>query len=432
LDNKGTVQLEKTGSGMFYGWIILATGMSVAIIAFGFFYSFGVFFKDLQAEFNTTRASIAIIASLMNFFQASVGFFSGWATDKYGPRITVAVSGVLFCAGLFLSSRATSLTQLYIFIGVLIGCGMSVFFPYVATLARWFVKLRGLTQGMLAAGIGIGMMLLNPISARLLTNYGWRQTFVFFGITGIVVFTIASFLVRKNPEEKGLKPYGMTIQGDKVINTRHGKVTSNERDLTLKEAMKTRDLWLLTGMMLTLLLAVFMVSTHFVNYAKDSGMSPTSAALLMTMVGGASIFGKIGAGSLSDRLSSRKIIIICAIVETCVMLWLSTLMSAWMFRVLAIIHGLAYGGAFATMSVIMAERFGVTHMGKIFGITSLGSAVGGILGPWIAGNAYDTTGSYSVAFLIAAGSCVLTVVCLLFMRKHRAAAPQLQPKIEVK
>jgi len=424
LGNMGAAPSEKAGGGIFYGWVILATGMLVAIIVFGFLYSFGVFFKDLQTEFNATRASIAIIASLMNLSQNAVAILTGWATDKYGPRITVATCGVLFCAGLFLSSRATSLIQLYISIGILVGCGISVFFPYVSTLARWFVKLRGLTQGMLAAGIGIGMMILNPISARLLANYGWRTTFVILGIAGIAAFTTASLLVRKNPEEKGLKPYGMTGQDDKIIDTGHGKVTLNSRDMTLKEATKTRDLWLLAGVMCTLLLAVFMVSTHFVNYAKDTGMSPTSAALLMTLIGAASILGKIGSGSLSDKFSSRKIVTICAIIETCLMLWLSTSMNVWMFRVLAIIHGLAYGGAFASFNIIIAETFGVTHMGKILGLISMGGAVGGILGPWIAGYVFDTTGSYSVAFLIAAGSCVLTVVCLLFMRKHPAGAPQ--------
>ena len=320
-------------------------------MAFGFYYSFGIFFKDLQRDFGSTRADIALIASIMTFSHNIVAFASGWATDKYGPRIPVIVGGILFCSGLIISSRASSILQLYVFLGFMVGCSVSaLFFPFVATVARWFVKLRGLTQGIIAAGIGVGMMIMAPISTKLLINYGWRTTFVIISIASLVIFGIASFLVKKNPEEKGLRPYGVAECSDGAAGAGDATKTdiSARKDLSLREAMRTKDLWLLSGVMLTLPLAIFMVVTHLVNYASDTGMSPTSAAVLMTMVGAASIVGKVGAGALADRISSKTIIAVCAAVLTCLMLWLSTTMSIWMFRVFAIIYGLSYGGAFAS------------------------------------------------------------------------------------
>jgi len=428
MSNETAGILEKSSDKPFYGWIILATGMAVATVCFGFFYSFGVFFTDLQADFNSTRAGIAIIASMMSLFQSLMGFLSGWATDKYGPRLAVIVTGILFSVGLFIGSRATNLMQMYIGIGFCVGCGISVFFVYITTLARWFIKLRGLTQGMIAAGIGIGMMIMNPISAKLLTNYGWRTSFIIIAIAGVIVFSIGALIVRKNPQEKGLQPYGMAELSANAVYSNHIKTPVTEKDMTLQEALKTRDLWLLTGVNFSLLLTIFMVATHLVNYAKDTGMAPTSAALLMTMIGAVSIAGKVGAGSLSDKLSSRKIMLAAAIMEICLMVWLSTSMSIWMFRVFAVLHGLAYGGIAATTSVITAKTFGVTHMGKIMGISNLGVAGGGVLGPWLAGSVFDSTGSYAIAFVIAAGFCITAAVCLLFVGKHRITANEPQQK----
>jgi len=104
-----------------------------------------------------------------------------WAPDYHCCR-----RYSFFCSGLIASSFAGSVLQLYIFLGFLIGCGLSALFSsYVATLSRWFVKLRALTQGILAAGIGVGMMVMAPVSTKLLANYGWRKTFIIISIIGI-------------------------------------------------------------------------------------------------------------------------------------------------------------------------------------------------------------------------------------------------------
>ena len=419
--NDITTWPNKSSGGIFYGWVILATAVLVSIVGFGFYYSFGVFLQDLQNDFGASRAEISLIASILIFTCNSMGLIWGWVADKYGPRFVIGMGGILVFAGLILGSRASEVWQLYVSVGFLVGCGLSTsFVPYLATLVRWFVKLRGLVQGIRAAGIGVGMMVMAPMSARLLTNYGWRTSFVVIGILCLIAFSIGSLLVRKSPGDKGFLPYGVTRSGDREVYVGRDPATSSTRDYSLREAMKTRDLWLLCGVMLTLLLTVFMVGAHLVSYAKDTGMSPVSAATLMTIVGATSIVGKIGMGYLADRAGSKRIIASCAAVLLILMLWLSTPMSPWMFRVFAAVYGLAYGGAFPILQVIIAERFGVVHIAKIMGFTAIGGAVGGVVGPWMAGYIFDTTSSYSLAFVFAAAASLLAVVLiLLFGRRDK-------------
>ncbi|GEM_PF-5941165 len=139
------------------------------------------------------------------------------------------------------------------------------------------------------------------------------------------------------------------------------------------------------GIRMALSLAIYMVNTHLVNFTKDAGMSATSAALLMTIVGTVSVAGKIIAGHLADKIGSKRIVIFCAALMALEMLWLSAPSGANALQLSAVIYGLAYGGSFALMNTIVAEAFGVKFIGQILGIINLGSAVGSLLGPWLAG-----------------------------------------------
>ena len=420
LEKQVVNNTEKSRDVPFYGWLIVVLGMLVCIVAYGFFYAFGVFFQDIQAAFQGDRASIALIASIMTVSMSVSTFLWGWLSDKYGPRMNLTIAGLLFAAGLFLTTRATSLTQVYIFLGIITALGMGAYCIFIMTVTRWFMKRQGLALGLIAAGIGLGMIITVPIISRLLPAIGWRSTFIICAIAGAVVFGLSAFLIRKSPEDKGLLPYGATTQGVKGMQEAYAKIAASSK--TLGQAMRTRELWLVTGMLLFAMLPVFMLSVHLVNYAVDEGMVHTTAALLMTIIGVGSLVGKIGLGGLVDEIGWKKVLISCALLEAAMFLWLSADLSLWMFWAITAIHGVAYGGLFAIYPVILKEHFGVAHYGKIFGVTSIGPLIGGFSGPLIAGNIFESTGSYSAAFLIAAGSAFIATILLVLTRTAQSKA----------
>ncbi len=402
------------GNNMFYRWVILASGFVVAAIIYGFYYSFGVYFTSLQQDFGANRASIALISSIIIGLQNGMGFFSGWVVDKYGPRLIVIIGGTLFSAGLIISSHANSVTQLYVSLGVMIGTAMSSLFnPYIVALSKWFVQKRGLAQGILSAGAGLGMMLGAPIAMKLLTQYGWRTSFFIIGVSTIAIFATSAYLARRSPLEE---------ENRRCAGSNNGTSASaiQRNSLTLREAMHKRELWLFVGRGLTLPSVIFMITTHLVNYAKDSGLSPGRAALMMTIVGATGTFGKVLAGHLADKYGSKKIQVGSAALLTILMFWLATGMNVSLFPIFAFFYGFAYGGSFSTSQVLMAEVFGVSHMGTIFGFTSISGALGSVMGPWLAGYIFDSTNSYSLAFLVAACSAATTTVIILFIRSGSA------------
>jgi OFA family oxalate/formate antiporter-like MFS transporter len=277
------------------------------------------------------------------------------------------------------------------------------------------VKMRGLAIGIQTAGAGVGMMVMPPILEKLIASNGWRTTFVILGIASFIIFSVAAIVVRGDPAEKGLLPYGVTKSKDQKDAVAERVVIARRpaapgRDLSLKEAMRDKDLWLLTGMRAFIAMVIFMVNLHLVNYATDAGMSAAGAAMLMSIVGGVSIVGKIGAGHIVDRIGSKKIILVCTSVLVMLMLWLASPMGTSMLQIAVAVYGLAYGGSYALFNTIIAETFGVTEIGKMLGVANVGTAVGSLVGPWLAGFTFDSTGSYAVAFVTAAGASLIALI----------------------
>jgi MFS family permease len=217
-------------------------------------------------------------------------------------------------------------------------------------------------------------------------------------------------------------PYGTEKSGSEEVadhkKTAPASAVSSDRDVSFRAAIRGKDLWLVMGIRAVIALTIYTVSTHLVNYAKDGGMSPTNAALLMTIIGAVSILGKIGAGHLADRIGSKRIVITCAATMVVLMLWLSTMISGWMLPLFAVIYGLAYGGSFSTINTIVAEVFGVTEIARILGFVNVGTAVGSLVGPWLAGYLFDTTGGYSLAFQVAAVASMAAVIFTILLGKQ--------------
>lgn len=402
---------SRTSKGVFYGWFILATTTMTSLLVWGFYYSLGVFFEDLQRTFNANRADVSLVSSICIFTVYIMSMAYGWATDRFSPRIVLGIGGVFSFFGLLFASRAAELWQLYITLGFMVGLGTgATLVPHVSLLSRWFVKRRGLAIGIMAAGSGAGMTIISPLSQALLTTIGWRTTFLFLSFATLILFGLSAFVVRGWPKEKGLLPYGVTDSQAKEVAAGKKTVGTDDNSITLEQAMRGKDLWLVLGMRIFLSLAIFMVNLHLVNYAVDAGLSRAAAAMLMSIVGAVSIFGKIGAGHLVDLIGSKKIVIACAAGLAAVMFWLSGPMGGQMMQISAAIYGIAYGGSYALFNTIVADTFGVAQMGKILGVVNIGSAVGSLIGPWLAGFIFDATGSYTVAFLAAAAASLVAVV----------------------
>jgi len=149
---------------VFYGYIIVLVGFCIQVLSWGMFSTFGVFFTSFLAEFGWPRATISGAASLASVVLGFVGIVAGRLGDRIGPRMVMVGCGVFLGSAYLLMSQVNATWQLYLFYGVIAGIGFSGMdvLP-LSTVARWFVKRRGMMTGIIKIGSGAGMLRHHPL-----------------------------------------------------------------------------------------------------------------------------------------------------------------------------------------------------------------------------------------------------------------------------
>lgn len=372
---------QREGRGLYYGWVITFAMFLVIFLFWGTFYSFGVFFKPLAADFGWGRAVTSGPFSLSMLVQGGMGIGAGLLADRFNPRGIIAVGGVVTAVGYMLMYRMGSLWEFYLYFGVLVAAGMSVSYVVpVAVIPRWFEARRGLALGIAMAGVGLGNMVFPPLLTQLITAHGWRTTYLLLGV-GIGVTSVAvSLLLRPSPAPKA---------------------ETGARDFSLKRAMATPAFWLLGAIWMLVAMPLQIMVVHLVNYATDVGISLKYAAGVLSIMGLASMVSRIGVGSISDRIGDKLTYYGCLVIQTVVLLGLMRAWGVVGFYAAGLLFGIGYGGGGVIYPKIVAGVFGVRSLGAIIGVLSAVWYVGAAVGAPMAGLIFDQTQSYRWAFLVS-------------------------------
>lgn len=381
----------------FYGYAIVLGSFIILLIAWGAQYSYGVFFKPIMYEFGWTRAATSGAYSLGMVLYGGFGVFSGRLSDRFGPRLVVTVSGLLMGLGLSLMSQISSIWQIYFFYGVLVNAGIGgMVVPLLSTVARWFVNKRGLASGIAMSGIGAGTAIMPPLANQLISSYSWRTSYVVVGLIVVTVTVIIAQFLRRDPSQMGLLAYGAdSVDTDDSLNW-------GTHEFSLQEATRTRQFWIICVMFFCGALGIQTVIVHIVNHATDIGISAATAATILSVVGVVGIGGRIGMGSIADRIGSRRVMIIVLTLMSASFLWLLLANELWMLYLFAVAFAVAYGGQSALLSPIAAEFFGLRVHGVIFGLILFAVGIAEATGSLVAGRIFDISGSYYWAFMLCA------------------------------
>jgi len=400
---------------LFYGYIVVGAAFFIMALFAGTRFAFGVFFKPVLIEFNWTRAMTSGAFSLSWVVQAFLGIVMGRLTDKIGARIVLTFCGFLAGVGYILMSQIGAMWQLYLFYGVIIGAGNSIFVPVVSTIARWFTERRSMMTGIVASGAGVGSLIAPPITNWLIINYDWRLSYVILGsVVLVIIITVAQFL-KRDPTSIGQVPYGYDKR-------REQRAKTDNEGAYLKQAVYTGPFWLILIMFFCSGFCAYAIAVHIVPYATDLGISAASAANILAVIGGLAIIGRIVMGSMGDRIGNDKAYIVGFFLISIALLWLLSAKNALPLYMFAVLFGFAWSvGALA--SPLIADIFGLRSHGAIMGLTNIGYCIGGATGPLVSGHIFDITDSYRGAFLInaavAISGLILTVLLTLTIGKAK-------------
>ncbi|MFT4866317.1 MAG: MFS family permease, partial [Ilumatobacter sp.] len=305
-------------------------------------------------------------------------------------RIVLVIGAVAMFVGLLATSRVQSLGLGYVTYGAGVGiaaaCG---YVPMVAVVGGWFVEKRAVAVGLAVAGIGVGTLVLSPLSAGLINRWGWRDTYVFFAIGGASVLLLCIPLIDRPPGDGTPQPSRFA---DALASPVFRRIAMSATALGL---------------------ALFVPFVFVGQYAKERGIGSVQAAVLVGVLGGSSVVSRVGFGSLVRRFGSFRLYRAClAILGGSFLIWFVAGSSYAMLVLFVLVLGIGYGGFVALSPIVISDRLGVAGLGSILGLLYTSPGIGALIGTPFAGWVIDQTGGYRWTIAICFGWTCVSVALL--------------------
>jgi MFS family permease len=380
-------------------WVVFAClGCQIGMGTGG--YIFPVFLKPVVEDLGWSRTDYALANPIMSTTVALIGPLVGWAVDRRGARPVLVAGSVLMSAALVLAGRMATTAQFYA-IALLVGAGVACLgdLPTGRAVADRFRAGRGLALAAVYIGSNIGGALVPLVATVLAAGASWRAGFTGIGsVLWIALLPLALSVGRSAPVEE-------SSAADAPV----------ER-ATWRDLLRERDFWLLFWVLFAFYLYRLGLNTHLVAFLGDLGYSSLEAAGSFSLTLALGIAGKLVVGALADRIGTR----IAVIGNFLLIAIASALLLAPTIRgvipLFLVIHGFATAAEDVVVPLLIAQRFGIEHLGRVYGALLLALVPGGTLGPVVAGRVFDATGSYRGVFAAFVVANVLAVLALVAVR----------------
>ena len=412
--------------GIFHGWWVVAGAFAVTCVGFGCAYTFSAFLESLQRDFGASRGSVSLVFSLAGFLYFGLGIVSGPLADRFGSRRLAVIGMLLTGLGLAAASFARSLLEVYVAYGLGVGIGVGcAYVPAVGAVQRWFVRRRGFASGLAVSGIGVGTLAMPPLATLLIEGLGWRSAYLMLGVLAAVIGGGMALLIENDPRDRGLGPDGDPPQA--------GIASARREGASVAEAVRSRRFIALYAACLICSFGVFVPFVHLVPYAGDHGVAPSTAVLLLGVIGVGSTAGRFFLGGLADRLGRQTSLLLMFVgMAFALAIWLVST-SIWPLAAFAFLYGVFYGGWVAVLPAVVMDYFGGRNVSGIIGILYTSVAFGPLIGPSAAGFAFDLTHDYTAPILASvAANIVAALIVALMFRTTAAPGPDLGHKTGTK
>jgi MFS family permease len=400
---------------IFYGWFVVTAAFAVTFVGFGSAYTFSAFVEALQRDFDASRGSVSLVFSLAGFLYFGLGVLSGPLADRVGSR-RLAVGGMILTGlGLAAASAARSLTEVYAAYGLGVGLGVGcAYVPAIGAVQRWFVRRRGFASGLAVSGIGVGTLVMPPLASLLIEHLGWRGAYLTLGTLAAVLGGGLALLIENDPRDRGLGP-----DGDPPPS---GAQPTRPEGNSVSDAIRSSRFIRLYVACLICSFGVFVPFVHLVPYARDHGVAPASAVLLLGVIGVGSTAGRFFLGGLADRIGRElSLLLMFTGMALALAVWVIAT-DFWSLAGFAFVYGVFYGGWVAVLPAVVMDYFGGRNVSGIIGILYTSVAFGTLIGPSAAGFAFDLGHSYTVPVLVSAGANIIAAIVVASTSRAAAAA----------
>ncbi|MCA0454655.1 MAG: MFS transporter [Chloroflexi bacterium] len=416
----------------YYAWIVVAVTFLALLTSAGVRTAPSVIIKPLETEFGWSRSSIslAVAVSLFAFgFGAPLG---GTLIDKLGPRRVMVGGLALIALGLFPLIQMREMWQLYVLWGLVVGIGTgAVAGTLGATVAvRWFNKYRGLVIGLFGAATAAGQLIFVPSLIGIASSqngwatawktalanythvlphalvaapsaYGWRTVMLVLAVATVIALVAAVLLMRNKPEELGLQAVGQASATT---------AQTNMRSTSLRDAVRTRDFWLLAGSFFVCGYTTNgLIQTHLLPHTLEHGFVENDIAGALAIMGTMNIIGTLASGWLSERFDNRKLLATYYGLRAMSLAALPFILEMQGMFLFAVIYGLDWVATVPPTVNLTAQRFGRGSLGSLYGWIFCSHMIGAGIASYAGGFFRDLLGDYHLIFISAAVMGIIAV-----------------------
>jgi len=392
--------------GILYAWSMFKGAIAESIKAGGE----GAFAWDL-AKLNDPYAMCCLVF-------AFAMILAGKCQDKFGPKVTAMMGGVLVGLGFIWISQTTNYVAWILGFGVLAGAGIG--FGYSAATPpalKWFPASKtGLIAGMVVAGFGLASVYIAPLSKYLLGTVGLQKAMMILGVAFMCVVCALSMLLKNPP--KGFVPAAATAS--------KAKASAAENNVASLEMLRSGSFWKLWFIYFIGAGAGLMVIGNVAEIAKKSMGEAAFVAVAIMAIGNAA--GRVVAGILSDKIGRSNTLLIMLVLQAllmgaCIPIVGSPNSSALLLVLLATFIGFNYGTNLSLFPSFSKDMWGLKNFGINYGLLFTAWGVGGFVMSRLSQMVMATTGSFSSSFMVAGTLLVIGAMFTMTLKPRAAIEP---------
>jgi len=396
-------------------WLQLVFGLVCMMLIANLQYGWTLFVQPIRAAHGWTVAEIQIAFSIFIALETWLTPAGGWMVDalggRRGPKVTVALGGVMVGIAWAINAYADSLSLLYLGAAISgIGAGF-IYATCVGNAVKWFPDRRGLAVGLTAAGFGAGAAVTVIPIKHMIEASGYAHTFLVFGITqGIILFALAWLLRAPEPGEA-------PTSGSK-------KIQQSSRSFTPREMLGTPVFWVLYVMFIMVSASGLMATAQLALIAEDFGISKTVLFLGASTLAVALVADNIANGAarpffgwVSDQIGRENTMVIAFGLGGVSYLLLGSIgNSPWLFVLFAALIFFTWGEIFSLFPSTCTDAFGSKYATVNTSLLYTAKGTSALLVPF-ANIIKTSTGSWYAVFLTAAIMNFVVVLLAVFVVK---------------
>jgi MFS family permease len=375
--------------------VVLVCGCVIMTISFGIRAGFGLFLQPMSLEYGWGREVFSFAIALQNLMWGALGALAGGLADRYGPGRVVAGGAICYMLGLIGMAYIATPLLMHLNCGLLLGgaLGGTSFGIILAVIGRTVApERRSLYMGIATAAGSFGQFALLPLTQVLIAALDWhRALLVLAGIAALIIPLTLALAAKPGAAAPGARQQSI---GE-----------------ALHEAMREKGFHMLFWGYFVCGFHIAMLTVHLPAFVTDSGLKVEHGMTALALIGLFNIFGTLGAGWLGGRFSKKYLLsTIYAVRGVLIAMLVFLPLTPLVLYVFACGIGLLWLGTVPLTNGLVGQIFGMRYAAMLASIVFFGHQIGSFVGVWLAGHLYDTTGSYSGAFLASIGLSVFAAL----------------------